>query len=601
MNVKIPEALWLREKEQLRLYGVTDRSFKWQKWATLDISGLAPTRLKRLLALVEPYTRFRGVGMLAKDIRAWMKASSGQKHVIPRSVEQFAALVTELIRSGPSSHWLFHKETERPWLAYYVSKIEYYPEQEGRDYRTPPRTKLHLIWEEFGRREEREVTFTGEHCLDIPPAEALSRMGYYLETPELREGYVRDMERYEPLYQDVGKQMWGVGMGTTDLDGNGTASEKRRYHITEQIRLDYNGDPTRLVIDVFRESDTEDRNYHSPTVSTYFWRRAREVDVVGDTEAAVFEEDSNEPRPLEDEDGDPLSEMTASDRKELPEEEVETRPEFTIPTHPLLAMFDMKRHLRLKVHVHCLTDYEYDTKLSDKLILPEDVRSLIEMLITTKGVFQDIVKGKGGGAVILCAGPPGCGKTLSSEVYAESMQRPLYSVQCSQLGTSPTELEGELMRAFTRAQRWNAIMLLDEADVYVAARGSDLQQNAIVGVFLRVLEYYAGVMFLTTNRSELVDDAIASRCVARIDYTIPDKGKQRRIWEVLSASAGIKISAEVLDEVVRRYNLSGRDVKNLLKLARMVSESRGVPISADIIDFVKRFKPTVDVPAGEHS
>ena len=98
------------------------------------------------------------------------------------------------------------------------------------------------------------------------------------------------------------------------------------------------------------------------------------------------------------------------------------------------------------------------------------------------------------------------------------MQRPLYSVQCSQLGLEPADLERELLKIFTRAARWNAILLLDEADVYIHRRGSDIQQNAIVGVFLRVLEYYSGVMFLTTNRAELVDDAIASRCLARIDY-----------------------------------------------------------------------------------
>ena len=47
------------------------------------------------------------------------------------------------------------------------------------------------------------------------------------------------------------------------------------------------------------------------------------------------------------------------------------------------------------------------------------------------------------------------------------MQRPLYSVQCSQLGLEPADLERELLKIFTRAARWNAILLLDEADVYI--------------------------------------------------------------------------------------------------------------------------------------
>ena len=269
-------------------------------------------------------------------------------------------------------------------------------------------------------------------------------------------------------------------------------------------------------------------------------------------------------------------------------------PEPEIPLHPFLACFEMKRHRRLRIDVGQLQEYVYDPHLSSKLILPTDSRNLVEMLLAHKGQFRDIVAGKSGGAIILCAGIPGTGKTLTAEVYAEVMARPLYTVQASQLGTDPDCLEDELLKTFARASRWNAIMLLDEADVYVHTRGNDLQQNAIVGVFLRVLEYYKGVLFLTTNRSDLVDDAIASRCVARIDYKAPIPEDQRAIWKVLCSTAGITIEQSVIDAVVARYpDLTGRDVKNLLKLAKLVSDSRDCDITLDVLRFVKRFKPTV--------
>ena len=38
--------------------------------------------------------------------------------------------------------------------------------------------------------------------------------------------------------------------------------------------------------------------------------------------------------------------------------------------------------------------------------------------------------------------------------------------------------------------------------------------NAVVGVFLRVLEYFNGLLFLTTNRIDDIDEAIVSRCIA---------------------------------------------------------------------------------------
>lgn len=173
------------------------------------------------------------------------------------------------------------------------------------------------------------------------------------------------------------------------------------------------------------------------------------------------------------------------------------------------------------------------------------------------------------------------------------MKRPLYSVQTAQLGQSATALETELRKVFARAQRWNAILLLDEADVYVRERGDDFEQNAIVGVFLRTLEYFQGVMFMTTNRIDQVDDAIASRCIAKLDYRTPLPADQKKIWRVLATTSDIEISDEAIDEITTRHpTLSGRDIKMLLKLAKMMSSARKQPVDAGMIDFVARFKST---------
>ena len=170
----------------------------------------------------------------------------------------------------------------------------------------------------------------------------------------------------------------------------------------------------------------------------------------------------------------------------------------------------------------------------------------------------------------------------------------MYSVQASQLGINPEHLEEELLLVLRRASRWNAIMLLDEADVYVHERGNDLDQNAIVGVFLRVLEYHTSILFLTTNRSDIVDDAIASRCIARIDYPYPSKEDQKRIWHVLSESSGIKLDEEVIDGFVEKKNkFSGRDIKNLLKLSNLRAISDEKAITVKDIEYVAQFNPTL--------
>ena len=145
-----------------------------------------------------------------------------------------------------------------------------------------------------------------------------------------------------------------------------------------------------------------------------------------------------------------------------------------------------------------------------------------------------------------------------------------------------------------RASRWNAFLLLDEAIVYFGERGNNLIQNAIVGVFLRVLEYHSSLMFLTTNRPEIVDDAIASRCIARIDYKYPSLDDQKKIWNVLSKTSNIQLTPEIINEIVSKHNkLSGRDIKNLLKLANLQAVSKDEKLSLAHVSYVIQFSPTM--------
>lgn len=92
------------------------------------------------------------------------------------------------------------------------------------------------------------------------------------------------------------------------------------------------------------------------------------------------------------------------------------------------------------------------------------------------------------------------------------MKKPLYPITCGDLGSTAQEVETNLRKHFTLASKWDCVMLLDEADVFLARRKSaDLDRNSIVSVFLRMLEYYKGLLFLTTNRVGAFDEAFKSR------------------------------------------------------------------------------------------
>jgi SpoVK/Ycf46/Vps4 family AAA+-type ATPase len=92
------------------------------------------------------------------------------------------------------------------------------------------------------------------------------------------------------------------------------------------------------------------------------------------------------------------------------------------------------------------------------------------------------------------------------------VEKPLYPITCGDLGSTAEDVEWNLKKHFTLASKWDCVMLLDEADVFLAKRRqADLQRNSIVSVFLRMLEYYKGLLFLTTNRVGTFDEAFKSR------------------------------------------------------------------------------------------
>lgn len=254
-----------------------------------------------------------------------------------------------------------------------------------------------------------------------------------------------------------------------------------------------------------------------------------------------------------------------------------------IPLHPYLHVFHLELHRNLWVHVDNLEPYQYNPALRDKLVLPQDHRDLIDILTADMGVLmEDIVEGKSGGTTILCKGAPGLGKTLTAEVYAEVVGKPLYRVHSGQLGISAESVEANLSAILRRAARWGAILLLDEADVYIRQRDNDLQHNAIVAEFLRTLEYFSGLLFMTTNRTDDIDDAIVSRCIAIIKYEMPSREDTVRLWETLSAQFAVALDDEMIETLVNRFpNTSGRDIKELLKLTAKFCRSKNIPFTEE--------------------
>lgn len=244
-----------------------------------------------------------------------------------------------------------------------------------------------------------------------------------------------------------------------------------------------------------------------------------------------------------------------------------------VPEHPVVKVFDLRTHDFFWVHADNLTPYVYDKSLRDKLVLPPTHRDLLDVLTTDLGAFvNDFIEGKSAGNVILCKGIPGVGKTLTAEVYAELIERPLYSIHSGSLGTTAEAIQKNLSIIFKRSSRWNCVLLLDEADVFVVQRGNNIEQNAIVAEFLRTLEYVTGLLFMTSNRASDIDEAIISRCAAIIDYAPPSPADAAAIWRVMANQYEAQLPDKLIAQLVDLFpEIAPRDIKMLFRLALRVA------------------------------
>jgi hypothetical protein len=250
----------------------------------------------------------------------------------------------------------------------------------------------------------------------------------------------------------------------------------------------------------------------------------------------------------------------------------------TMPEWPLLRVFNLKTHAFVWIHADYLNHYEYDKTLKDKLILPKTHHDLLDVLTTNVDIFSgDIIEGKTAGNVILCKGVPGVGKTLTAEIYSELIERPLYLLHSGSLGTNAKDIEENLRIIFARAERLNCVLLLDEADVFIVKRSDNIEQNAIVAEFLRTMEYFSGLLFMTTNRPSDIDEAIISRCAAIIEYHIPTPDNAARIWQVFAQQYAFDLSDDLLTQLLATFReISPRDMKMLLRLVLRVSKNMNV-------------------------
>jgi SpoVK/Ycf46/Vps4 family AAA+-type ATPase len=259
---------------------------------------------------------------------------------------------------------------------------------------------------------------------------------------------------------------------------------------------------------------------------------------------------------------------------------------------PRVAGYSLKTKKWLDFFVRHVKEIEWDKHAFEGLVLDPDQKEMIltfsESHLQNRGTFDDVISGKGKGMIMLLSGPPGVGKTLTAEAVAEHMHCPLHSITSGDLGSAPAEVERNLTSILALVARWNAVLLIDECDVFLETRASrDLERNKMVSIFLRTLEYYEGIMFMTTNRAGNIDPAFQSRIHVSIEYPELAAESRRQIWTGLVKCSSIthELTGADLDNLAR-LPLNGRQIKNTLRAAQLLALRRKTPLNEGLIKTV---------------
>lgn len=244
-----------------------------------------------------------------------------------------------------------------------------------------------------------------------------------------------------------------------------------------------------------------------------------------------------------------------------------------------------------------ITDVSWNKSAFKHLVADDKTKELVQALVAHRIAREkntDLIEGKGNGLIMLLHGGPGTGKTFTAESVAEMAEKPLYPITCGDIGTDAEKVEKYLESVLHMGKIWDCVVLLDEADVFLEERTmTDLTHNALVSVFLRILEYYDGILILTSNRVGTFDEAFKSRIQLALHYPDLTKAQRCRIRKnFLDRLKALEEPSIDFDDIgcsvteLAVEELNGRQIRNAITIGRQLAKFQKKDLCYQHLDHV---------------
>lgn len=197
------------------------------------------------------------------------------------------------------------------------------------------------------------------------------------------------------------------------------------------------------------------------------------------------------------------------------------------------------------------------------------------------------------GACILLEGPPGTGKTtLAHYIALRIRKKGLKEINFADFGSQvPGEGARQIRRLFKEANdNGGMTILLDECESMLWSRdriaGSNTWMLEIIDEILVQIAKYRYLMFLATNRADMLDAAVMRRLIARIHIGLPDRDTRVRLWkDKWPNKYPLRLEKGLVETLAEYEGFTGSTIERIiLNASARAMEANRIPKLVDFIE-----------------